>query len=471
MLDNQYYGALLSFTTLSTYTITYNANDGDVASVPANQTKVHGEDLTLSSTQPIRTGYNFTNWNTASGGGETTYLSGGTYSANSAATLYAQWSVISYTLTFDLNAVDAVAVDPTALTPSVPYGANGLSSPYKPADPSRSGYSFLGWGLVQNNLDVVTSYSMPASNSTLYAKWSNETTYSVTYVDNLDSEVITVPVDSNLYLAGGTVNISATEPIRTGYTFSGWTTDSGNNSTIYKTDGTSTYTVVASNITFYAKWTIKSYTLTYSGNENTGGTAPAAVVHNYNTSVSISDRNSLEKSGYTFSGWKSNADGTGTTYNVGSNYTFTETQTVYAYWVIKTMTLTYDGNGNTGGTAPSSVLQNYNTDITVSGRNTLEKSGFTFVGWRVNSDGTGTSYPEGSTYTITDTATIYAQWSAEPTYLVTYNDNVSGETIPVPSDSGSYLWRDCNYFNYRTHQNGIHLCRLDDRQWKRWHCL
>jgi uncharacterized repeat protein (TIGR02543 family) len=197
--------------------------------------------------------------------------------------------------------------------------------------------------------------------------------------------------------------------------------------------------VGSSNITFYAKWTIRTYTLTYDGNGSTSGAAPSAVVQNYNTTVSISDRNTLEKTGYTFSGWKEFSNGTGTTYSVSSTFTFTETRTIYAYWVIKSYTLTYDGNGSTGGTAPSSVVQDYNTDITVAGRNTLVKDGYSFSGWRVNADGTGAAYPEGSTYTITDTATIYAKWTADPTYSVNYDDNVVGETIPVPSDSNSYL--------------------------------
>ena len=75
--------------TLPTYTVSYNANGGSGA--PSSQTKNHDKDLTLSSTVPTRSGYEFTGWNTKSDGTGTSYASSATYSSNSSATLYAQW--------------------------------------------------------------------------------------------------------------------------------------------------------------------------------------------------------------------------------------------------------------------------------------------------------------------------------------------------------------------------------------------
>lgn len=74
----------------NTYTITYNANGGTGA--PANQTKTYGVDLTLSTTKPTRTNYNFLGWSTSTDGG-VVYTSGGTYTNNNAATLYAVWEL------------------------------------------------------------------------------------------------------------------------------------------------------------------------------------------------------------------------------------------------------------------------------------------------------------------------------------------------------------------------------------------
>ena len=73
-----------------TYTVSYNANGGSGA--PGNQTKTYGVNLTLSSTKPSRTNYNFLGWSTSANGG-VVYNSGATYTNNSAVTLYAVWEL------------------------------------------------------------------------------------------------------------------------------------------------------------------------------------------------------------------------------------------------------------------------------------------------------------------------------------------------------------------------------------------
>ena len=84
----------------TSYTISFNANkpigaSADVDNMPANQTKWYSEALTLPSTSPTLSLYNFKGWNTAADGTGTAYAAGGTYpaSSNAAATLYAQWEL------------------------------------------------------------------------------------------------------------------------------------------------------------------------------------------------------------------------------------------------------------------------------------------------------------------------------------------------------------------------------------------
>lgn len=74
----------------NTYTVSYNANGGTGA--PGNQTKTYGVTLTLSSTKPTRTNYNFKGWAT-SAGGSVKYAAGGSYTSNSNITLYAVWEL------------------------------------------------------------------------------------------------------------------------------------------------------------------------------------------------------------------------------------------------------------------------------------------------------------------------------------------------------------------------------------------
>ena len=75
----------------NTYKVTYNANGGSGA--PSAQTKTYGVTLTLSSTKPTRTNYTFKGWSTSASATTATYASGGSYTANSAATLYAVWEL------------------------------------------------------------------------------------------------------------------------------------------------------------------------------------------------------------------------------------------------------------------------------------------------------------------------------------------------------------------------------------------
>lgn len=75
----------------NTYTVSYNANGGSGA--PGNQTKTYGTTLTLSSTKPTRTNYDFLGWATSAAATTATYAAGGKYTANSSVTLYAVWKL------------------------------------------------------------------------------------------------------------------------------------------------------------------------------------------------------------------------------------------------------------------------------------------------------------------------------------------------------------------------------------------
>jgi len=74
-------------------------------------------------------------------------------------------------------------------------------------------------------------------------------------------------------------------------------------------------------------------------------------------------------------------------------------------------TLSFDGNGNTGGTAPSSISTYQNVSTQLPSSTDLTKTGFNFNGWNTDSAGTGTTYGLGAYYTPTSSsATFYAKW-------------------------------------------------------------
>ena len=75
----------------NTYTVSYNANGG--TGVPANQTKTYGKTLTLSTTKPTRTNYNFKGWGTSASATTVAYAPGASYTNNAGVTLYAVWEL------------------------------------------------------------------------------------------------------------------------------------------------------------------------------------------------------------------------------------------------------------------------------------------------------------------------------------------------------------------------------------------
>lgn len=405
------------------YNVQYNANGGTGA--PAAQTKVYGENLTLSNTTPtknaatttykvtfkangpstpdssqnggVTTTYTFSKWNTAQNGSGTSYNRGGTYSANAAVTLYAQWTSSSQTTSVTL--------------PTLTWEGDR---------------SFLGWYTAASGGNKVgdsgDSYT-PTSNVTLYAHW-NIGTYNVTYNANGGSSTPTAQTKvygENLTLRGAisknsssttytitfnaqggtskTSSLTATKTIT--YTFAGWNTAADGTGTTYAASGTYSANTA---VTLYAKWTESSST----------------------SSVILPD---IQRTGYTFNGWYTAASGGTRKGGIGSSYTPTDNTTLYAQWTVNTYTISYNING--GDTAaPQSQSSNYGGSITINNGNGLTRNmvigqrtlvnGYIFNGWNTQTDGKGTSYTAGSTISMpASNLVLYAQWK-ENTYTIEY---------------------------------------------------
>lgn len=92
-----------SYFEVISYTVSYNSNEATGGTVPSDQTKIEGIDLTLATNSGnlVRTGYAFAGWNTAADGSGTDYAEGATYTADVGVTLYAKWTTLStYTVNF-----------------------------------------------------------------------------------------------------------------------------------------------------------------------------------------------------------------------------------------------------------------------------------------------------------------------------------------------------------------------------------
>ncbi len=393
------------------YTVKYNANGGIVS--PESEDVPSGSALVLQ--QPSRLYYTFMGWFTSEKGDEE--VPSGTV-VKGKMTLYAQWERTKYKVIYNANGG------------AVETGSKEVDAGTKIGDlvtPTREHYTFDGWYTAPDAGMKVSSSTMVTANMTLYAKWT-KIVYKVGYDAN-GGTVATASVD----VESGNKLGSVPTPTREYYTFNGWYTQSSGGS---KVDSS---TVIIGNQTVYAQWTPNICTITYDGNGSTGGST-ASSSHTYGTNKSLT-ANGFTRTGYTFSGWTTNKDGSGTSYSNSqsvSNLTPVNEGivTLYAKWTANTYTIQYNGNGNTSGsTASSSHIYDAAKALTSNG---FSKTGYTFSGWSTSTTGTVVYSNTQSISNLTSTkggsVTLYAKWTAN-TYTIKYdgNGNTDGSTASSSS--------------------------------------
>ena len=172
-------------------------------------------------------------------------------------------------------------------------------------------------------------------------------------------------------------------------------------------------------------------TLTYDDNttDTTASmpTSPVSGTDPWDGWVTTVSATTPTRTGYTFNGWNTQADGTGTNYAASAAITLTSDVTLYAKWTANTYAVTYNGNGNTGGSVPDSQTKTHGLDLTLrTNVNTLTKTNFAFSGWNTNASGTGTNYASGGTYTGNAALNLYAKWAA--LYTISF-DSKGGSAV------------------------------------------
>ena len=428
------------------YTVTYDGNTNTGGTPPVDPSMyVPGATVTVLAPGSLsKTGYTFANWNTAANGSGTSYNPGATFAMPAGnVTLFAQWTINTYAVTYDSNGGTGTQVDPNS-----PYNHGSMVTVLGTGSIARTGYTFAHWNTAAN--DSGTSYNPGdmftiTSTTTLYAQWTINQ-YTLSY-DGNGSTGGTVPAPQTADYNTSVTVAGAGSLVRTGYTFNGWNTLANGTGTAYAAG--SNYTIPASNSTLYAQWTINQYTLSYDGNGSTGGTVPAPQTADYNTSVTVAGGGSLVRTGYTFNGWNTLANGTGTAYAAGSSYTIPASDsTLFAQWTVNTHTVMYDANGGTGSQVdPNSPYADGST-VTVLGTGTITRSGYVFAHWNTAANGSGISYNPSDTFVITNDVVLYAQWLSSNANLSSltlsdgtlnpaFDPNVTSYTSSVPNSTNS----------------------------------
>ena len=171
---------------------------------------------------------------------------------------------------------------------------------------------------------------------------------------------------------------------KTGYSFSKWSVASG---------------TITTATTITATFTANTYTVAYNGNGATGGST-ANTTATYDQSAAIAT-NGFTRTGYTFAGWTTKADGTNDGYgwtNWKGTWKYVDGQygianrklQLYARWTPNKYTISYNGNGATGGSTANTTAT-YDQNVTIAS-NGYTRTGYTFAGWTTKTNGTDDGY-------------------------------------------------------------------------------
>ena len=323
-------------------------------------------------------------------------------------------------------------------------------------------------------VESVYSFSMPASNVTVTATFKAATpaAYTVTYDAN-GATGGTVPTDSTSYDANASVTVlgNTGNLVKTDYTFAGWNMAADGTGTDYAADATFTITA---DTTLYAKWTANAattYSVTYDANGATGGTVPTdSTSYDANASVTVlGNTGNLVKTDYTFAGWNTKADGTGTDYAAGDTFTITADTTLYAKWTANTITVTFststDGKTiNKDGVTCNNSFDSYNnlfmggtfsttlgnfTRIVVTAQDTdrinIDSNYNLIAGWSNNTwTGNASSVNFGTIMGNRNNVTIVFTITPVTTYTVTFNSKGGSDVTSASVAEGNKVTKPTN---------------------------
>ena len=406
--------------TANVQTVTYDANGGSGAPVAASVAT--DATATVSASVPTRSGYTFLRWNTAGNGSGTDYSSSATFTMGASnVVLHAQWLANTYSVSYDANSGTSPPATSSAQTDA--------TFTVSPAVPLRAGYTMVSWNTQRNGAGThfapSATFTMPASAVALFAQWSanaNNLAYNANGGNGAPSLMVAT-TDSS-------ITVSATVPTRSGYTFTGWNTEANASGTAYAS-GVS-FTMPATHLTLFAQWTSTVYQVSYDANAGSGAPTPQTgpFLSNLNLSGVTPTR-----MGYTFLGWGSSADGSGTNYAAAGSFSIpSQDTTLYAVWVADINDVYYVLNGGSGG--PDAIVSATGTSVTLS-LSVPSRTGHTFSGWNTVVNGSGTSYSwDGTTFATSSFVMpgsdvfLFAQWSVN-SYQVTYGANGGAGSVPA----------------------------------------
>jgi uncharacterized protein (TIGR02145 family)/uncharacterized repeat protein (TIGR02543 family) len=418
--------------TPAAYTLTVTVSPAEGGTVLRNPNKASytfGEPVTVTAT--AENGYTFTGWSGAVSG--TTNPAVITMDGDKALTaVFGKRGATRFTIHFNSNGGGSVPEPITA------DSASNITLPDQQSM-EKNGHNFDGWNT--KNDGTGTAYYGDGSylvtgDATLYAMWVVQTYKLATNISTPNSGTVSRSPDKTEYAFGEPVTVTATPA--NGYTFTGW---SG------AVSGTTNPVTVTMNgdkalTAGFGKQGAKQFTVYF--NSNGGGNAPVAITADSGSNISLPDQRAMEKNGYSFGGWNTKNDGTGTGYATNASYTVKGDITLFAVWTLNIYTITFDANGGTVTIASGKTGEGWK----LTSLPTPTKSGYTFSGW-FTTPATSGGMEVTVSYVFDANTSIYARWTLI-NYTISFDasggtvtpaSSLTGEgwklaSLPVPSRTG-----------------------------------
>ncbi|SLM32559.1 exported hypothetical protein [Desulfamplus magnetovallimortis] len=506
------------------YSVTYEGNGADSGTPPADgNSYAQGDSITVlgNTGTLVKTGYDFAGWNTASDGSGMTYQSGDSFVMGASnMTLYAVWTAVVPDYVLYLNGASGYGVKNSSTgIPSgnsayswemwvnaatttgqdrkvFSWGVDGINDNSVQVGFNSSGYLVINhWGASN---DWTTPYLMPQHSWIHLAGTYNGTTETF-YVNGVFqqsrtvSPTLSIPSNSELRvgdLITGTYNQffhGAIKDLRIWSTaldeatISSWkdqivtighpnyanlvshyTMNQSSGSTVTDSKGSNSLTIGG-----ITAWTQDIYGISYDSNGATSGAVPGQQTKLHDIALNLAtNTGTLAKTGYTFDGWNTAADGSGTDYAEGGSYTDNVSITLYAKWSYsQTVTIGTNSGSNASETFPlipttftNAKVQILITATELSNVGVPSGSDITGIQWYVTSDNT----PNEVLFDLYMGHTTKTQLSSDATF-----EDSSGLTLVGPnmSYSGTYIgWHTADFSSSPFIWNGtdsllIQTCR------------
>lgn len=346
--------------------------------------------LVSEPTAPTLTGYTFTGWYTDAAHTQRFDFATATVAANTQ--LYAGWTLQSYTVTFDVYQGANVP------TQTIPYGTR-IS---RPSDPVQDGHTFTGWYADATHTQPFDFEAIITTPITVYAGWSVNQ-YTASFNSQGGTEVNSQALDY------GSPLVEPRQPSRTGYTFTGWYSDAGNQQPFDFTTS-----AIRGDIQLYAGWERNQYTVSF---DTYGGSVVRDVYIGYGDQLDLPNEPIANEAGLIFAGWFADPQ-----HDLPFDFSqpIVTNVILYAKWAVRVQQITFDTDGGTAVGAQSAAYGGR-----LSRPADPERAGYTFAGWYTD-EARGQSF-DFAAATVTADMTLYAKW------------NIAVRTVIFQTDGGTLV--------------------------------